>query len=282
MMGSSDHVSSARKFNKVLSTLKGNSANSSMVAANRVISGWSDPYYEQNDLQLLDPFKASGNLLNIKSNSRKKKNSSRNFMEKLEENMDLALNSDRLGLTNNKDLISLSNGLNEDPEDDYIRKLDSEEIKMPINFEEFDPILNNNLISDEFCIEIMSSTDFKTSLDCSDYIMSEGSPISSGSDVEDSNTGKTYIEFKSLKNTDINYTERNWEISEVEKKLYLNDSQSSVNSDQNNLVKNQKYKLATEEGDDKRSVRSNLDTKFDKNINEIKDAFSKLKYVYIK
>jgi hypothetical protein len=97
LMGSSDHVSSTRKFNKVLSTLKGNSANSSMVAANKVMSSSSNPYYEQNDSPLIDPSGASGNLLNIKSNSRKKKNSSRNFMEKLEENMDLELNSDRLG-----------------------------------------------------------------------------------------------------------------------------------------------------------------------------------------
>lgn len=280
LMGSSDHKSSTRRFNKVLSTLKGNSPNSSLLVVNKVMSASSDPYYEQNDSPLLNPEKARRDLAHIKSNIKRKENSSRNVREKLEENRCSALKSDRSERAkNNNDLIS-------DNDDDYIRKIDSEEIKLPINYDEspkdkeFIPVINN-LMTNDFVIEKISSIDLKTSSNCSAYIISENSPISSSSSIYCSNTEKTYTELRSFKNTEINYMQQYGQLSEEEKKLSSNDSQSSVNSDKNNIVKNQKYKLATVDIDDTRSVRQNDGKKFDKKFKKMKSEYSMCFYIHI-
>lgn len=272
-MGSSDHKSSTRRFNKVLSTLKGNSPNSSMLVVNKVMSASSDPYYEQNDSPLLNPSKGCLDLVHIKANIKRKENSSRNVREKLEENRHSAIKSDRSERAkNNNDFIY-------DNEDDYIRKINSDEIKLPINYDEspknkdFAPVMNN-LMAVNFSIEKISSIDLKTSSNCSAYIVSENSPIISSSSIYESHTGKTYTELKSLKNTELNDIQQYGQLSEEEKKLSSNESQSSINSDKNNIVKNEKYKLATVDIEDTRSVRQNDGKKFDKKIKMIKSEYS--------
>lgn len=86
-MGSSDRKSSTRRFHKVLSTLKGNSPNSSLNVPNKDMSDISNPYYEQNSPLLKDDAVSSEFMkVSIGGKVRSKKNSSKNIRTKLADN----------------------------------------------------------------------------------------------------------------------------------------------------------------------------------------------------
>ena len=187
-MGSSEHKSSTRRFKKVLSTLKGNSPNSSLNVLNKEESESSDTYYERNGSPLVVTKDGDVQFMKVKGKNKHKKNSSRNVRDnELAENCESALKSDRSARnTNSMDLIQLSVGELQhrgDAKEEFIKKLDSDEIKLPLNDDDQNLAQADTLVpKNNFMIEKLSSQsgDLKSS-EHENYLDDLDSPLSTDS-----------------------------------------------------------------------------------------------------